>query len=218
MTGYADNDDAARDVDLTIYGGFHASTDDDLPPNTKTVLLLGPNGPDFWDTIHDAPEFSDGQDDPLDRWSTRIIGNLAKSLGAHPVFPFSGPPYQPFIAWATRSGRCFSSPVGLLVHDETGLMLSYRGALALTDRIELPETRANPCETCAGTPCITACPVGAMTPEGYDVPACKTFLGTPAGLDCMTQGCAVRRACPVSQSFGRRPAQSAFHMKAFNPS
>ena len=86
MTGYADNDDAARDVDLTIYGGFHASTDDDLPPNTKTVLLLGPNGPDFWDTIHDAPEFSDGQDDPLDRWSTRIIGNLAKSLGAHPVF------------------------------------------------------------------------------------------------------------------------------------
>ncbi|NBR88334.1 MAG: hypothetical protein EBS68_00235 [Rhodobacteraceae bacterium] len=69
------------------------------------------------------------------------------------------------------------------------------------------------CPTCA-QPCTTACPIGALTPAGYDVPRCRAYIATPEGAPCLTQGCAVRRACPVSA--GRRlPEQSAWHMEQF---
>ena len=62
--------------------------------------------------------------------------------------------------------------------------------------------------------CTTACPVDALKPDAYDVPACKADLDRP-GNDCRARGCAVRRACPVSQAHARAEAQSAFHMGYF---
>jgi epoxyqueuosine reductase len=58
--------------------------------------------------------------DPIDRWSRRVIGHMACDLGAKALFPFGGPPWHPFIAWAKRSGRAWESPVGFLVHDRAG--------------------------------------------------------------------------------------------------
>ncbi len=184
------------------------------PEGVDTLVLLGPLEPGFWKVFSGAPEYQDGQPDPLDRWSARVIGALADNLGAQPFFPFGGPPYQPFIQWAQQSGRAHMSPVGLLVHDTAGLMVSYRGALGFADRIESPPPSLSPCFSCADKPCLTACPVDAFGSGSYDVPACKTDLDRP-GNDCMEKGCAVRRACPVSQSYGRVEAQSAFHMRAF---
>jgi epoxyqueuosine reductase QueG len=106
--------------------------------------------------------------------------------------------------------------VGLLVHDKAGLMISYRGALALKDRLALPSPPPSPCTSCTHQPCTRSCPVSALSPEAYDVPACKSFLDTPAGLDCHGRGCAARRACPVSRAYGRAEAQSAFHMQSFH--
>ena len=163
-----------------------------------------------------GPEYGDGAPNPLDRWSTRVIGALAEAFGATALFPFGGPPYQPFYAWALRSGRAWASPVTLLVHDRAGLMVSYRGALALPARLRLPSApAAAPCATCA-RPCLAACPAGALTGAGYDLPACHRFLDTPAGGDCLSCGCAVRRACPVSQSYDRVAEQSAYHMRLFH--
>ena len=131
-----------------------------------------------------------------------MLGGWARELDARAVFPSDGPPYAPFIAWAKASGRAHSSPVGLLVHDTAGLMISYRGALGFAERIEAPAPPPNPCETCQTRPCLTACPVDAFASGSYDVAACKTDLDRP-GNDCMTRGCAVRRACPVSRDYGR---------------
>jgi hypothetical protein len=150
----------------------------------------------------------------LDRWSTRVIGDLAKHLNAQAFFPFGGPPHQPFVQWALASGRAHVSPVGLLVHDAAGLMVSYRGALGFGHRIELPEAPPSPCETCETRPCLRACPVDAFGPGGYDVATCKADLDRREN-DCMARGCAVRRACPASRSYGRVEEQSAFHMRAF---
>ncbi len=182
-----------------------------------TLLLLGP-GTDFWPIFSTSPERADGAADPLDRWSARVAGALAETLGARALFPFGGPPYQPFLAWARRSGRAWPSPVGMLVHAEAGLFISYRAALAFSSRIAAvepwAEPAAMPCPTCAA-PCLTACPVGALTGAGYDLPRCHAFLDTPAGADCLDRGCRVRRACPVG-ALARSPAQSAFHMAAFH--
>lgn len=200
---------------LMVMGAFHPQPGDDLPDDILTLVMLGPQGDTFWDHVQAQPEW-DGAPDPVDRWSRRVIGGMACDLGGKAYFPFGGPPWRPFIHWARRTGRAWASPVTILVHDVAGLFVSYRGAIGLHDRLDLPPASARPCDTCEGRPCLAACPVGALTGAGYDVPACHAYLDTGPGQDCMTRGCAVRRACPVSQSYGRVAEQSAYHMRLFH--
>lgn len=204
---------AARDG-LTVLGAFHPGPADDAPAGTGTLLLLGPDPAGFWPLFEASPEFADSGPDPLDRWSARVIGAMAAEVGGTAVFPFGGPPYAPFLAWARRSGSAWSSPVGLLVHVRLGLFVSFRGALALPGRLALPAAAACPCDGCAA-PCRDACPAGALGPGGYDVPTCHAWLDTAAGVSCFRTGCAVRRACPVGET--RQPAaQTGFYMTAFH--
>lgn len=213
---YATLCDAAKRRHLTILGGFHPKSTDGTPEGCKTLLMLGPDEPSFWPAFNNSPEWQDGAPDPMDRWSGRVIGSWASDIEATPLYPFGGPPFEPFYSWALRTGRIHASPVQLLVHDQAGLFVSFRGALALPFHMDLPPSPAPPCSSCAKQPCQTACLADALTPVGYDVPKCKTFLNTTEGQQNMAQGCNVRRSCPVSQRFGRLPAQSAYHMQQFN--
>lgn len=199
---------------LAVFGGFHPGPDDGAPPGTRTLLLIGPDEPGFWPRFTADPEWQDGRPDPMDRWSRRVIGRIACDLAAKAVFPFGGPPFAPFYRWALASGRAWASPVHLLVHDRAGLMVSYRGALALKRHLDLPPPPPCPCDGCP-RPCLSACPATALTGAGYDVPACRTWLAT-SGTDCLAAGCQVRRACPVAQSYGRVESQSAYHMSMFH--
>jgi hypothetical protein len=215
MTGLAEIDATLATHHLEVLGGFHPGPGDGAPDGCRTLLMIGPREPGFWDHVTAEPEFADGRPDPLDRWSRRVIGRLACDMGGKALFPFGGPPWQPFIAWAQRTGRAHVSPVTLLVHDRAGLMVSFRGALALRARLDLPPAPPQPCDGCA-RPCETACPVGALGTAGYDVAACHAFLDTEAGQECLNRGCRARRACPVSERYGRREAQSAYHMARFH--
>ena len=162
-----------------------------------------------------SAEYSDGGDDPLDRWSRRVIGDLALTYGARVTFPSDGPPYAPFVDWALKSGRFWQSPVGMLVHDRAGLMISIRGAMSFYTPVNIVNPMAaSPCGPCSA-PCKTACPVDALRGHSYDVASCKAHIQTTEGAECLTGGCLARRACPVSQTQGRLPAQSEFHMRAF---
>lgn len=199
---------------LDVFGTFHTN-DDDGPGPGKTIVLLGPKEPGFWAHFHSTKEWKDNSPDPIDRWSKRVITEIAITLDAEPRFPFSKPA-EPFLSWALRTGRAWSSPVHLLVHDTAGLWVSFRGALILDERLDLPPPQTSPCSTCIDKPCLAACPTSALTSEGYDVPACHSFLNTPEGADCISSGCAVRRACPISQGYKREPAQSAYHMEQFH--
>ncbi len=199
---------------LAVFGGFHADGQPGLPPGTETLLLIGPAEPGYWAHLTAQPEWQDGRPDPVDRWSRRVIGRLACDLGAKARFPFGGPPWHPFYDWALASGRAWASPLRLLVHDRAGLMVSYRGALALRQRIVLPPPSARPCDDCT-RPCETACPVNVFGAGGYDTAACHAWLAGP-GNDCMAEGCRARRACPMSQAYGRVAEQSAYHMRQFH--
>ena len=199
---------------LEVLGGFHPEDGEaGLPAGTRTLLLIGPSEPGFWAHVREQADWT--HPDPIDHWSRQVIGSIACDLGAKAVFPFGGPPYHPFYAWALRSGRVWDSPVKLLVHATQGLLVSFRGALALKSRVELPPSAVKPCDTCP-KPCLTACPVAALTGAGYDVPACHAFLDQRQGSDCLSGGCLVRRACPVSRTYARLPAQSAYHMSRFH--
>lgn len=186
------------------------------PAPLTTLILIGPKGgADWWRHVTASPEWQDGTPDPLDRWSKRVLGGLAARWDGLALFPSDGPPYPPFFRWAQESGAVWQSPVGMLVHAQAGLWVSFRGALAVPFRVGLQATE-NPCLTCAAEPCRTACPVGALSREGYDVTACHAYLDTEAGKDCLSGGCRARRACPASQSHARLSDQSAYHMSRFH--
>lgn len=197
---------------LDISGSFAITAADGLPRASGSLLLISPDGAHFWDYFTASAEYLDGTPDPLDRWSRRIGDQIAQDCGALALYPFGGPPHHPFYDWALRTGRAYAAPIGLLVHDQAGLFISYRMALLVPWHSPAAPTQQRPCDACA-RPCTTACPVSAFA-IGYDVAACKNHLRHAAGQDCMTTGCAARRACPIGQH-GRPAAQSAFHMKAF---
>ncbi|MEO1537658.1 MAG: ferredoxin [Pseudomonadota bacterium] len=205
--------DRASDAALDVIGVCHTEPEDGL--GKGTLALLGPKEPGFWVHVQRSPEFLDGASEPLDRWSHLVVTRIARDVGGSPLFPF-GEPARPFISWALRSGRAWVSPVGLLVHDVAGLLVSYRGAVLFDEVLPLGPTPERPCDACVEKPCLTACPVGALGKEGYDLATCHSYLDIPGGRPCMSGGCLVRRACPVSQSYPRTPAQSAFHMRAFH--
>ncbi|PTV95718.1 hypothetical protein C8J27_10345 [Rhodobacter aestuarii] len=181
----------------------------------ETILLLAPDEPGFWPHVTAQPEFADGARDPLDRWSRRVIEAMATAHGGRAILPSDGPPYAPFFQWALGSGQAFASPVQMLVHARMGLWTSFRGALALPERLPQPAPAANPCPKC-DAPCATACPVNAFGAGGYDTAACHNFLNTSGGEICLSGGCLARRACPLSESYGRLASQSAWHMRQFH--
>jgi len=208
---------------LAFRGAFHPAADDDPPrvPGSDpvgTIVLVGFVGSRNWPAFARSPEAADGLPDPLDRWSRRVVSKLAEGAGATALFPFGGPPWLPFVKWAWRAEPVHPSPLSLLIHPDWGLWHSYRGALAFAESLDLQpaDDRPSPCDSCAAKPCLTACPVDAFRPEGYDVAACKSHIRSPAGADCMDQGCRARRACPVGAAYGSDEAR--FHMSAFRDS
>lgn len=201
---YAEIEAAAGALHLTPLGGFHRGG--------QTTVLLGPKEPGFWAYVTEEPAFRSGGSDPLDAWSRSAISALSSALQATPAFPFGGPPFEPFIALALDSGEAWQSPVGLIVHKDAGLLVSYRGALVFDRLIDLPAPAERPCDTCVDKPCLSACPVDALGSGGYDVPRCKAHIATDP---VCRAGCRVRLSCPISKAFGRAADQTAFHMAAF---
>ena len=211
---FAEVGEAAEASGLALRGGLRLAQAERVG-EARTLLLLGFVGSDGWSAFAASAEAMDGQAHPLDRWSRRVVGGLAARFGATALFPFDGLPYFPFQAWGARAEPLYPSPLGLFIHPRYGLWHSYRGALAFAEALDLPEREQgpSPCESCLGRPCLSACPVGAFTQAGYDVPACADWLRGGAGGACLSGGCLARRACPVGRA--QAPAQAAFHMAAF---
>lgn len=197
---------------LAVVGAVHPGPVDGAPPGTQTLLLIGADGARMWPVFAAAPEYADAAPDPLDRWSRRVLDRVAAAHGATALYPFTGPPWQPFLRWAAIGERTRPSPVKMPVSPSRGLWAAYRGALALPRRLALAaEARSDPCLACPA-PCLSACPVDAFAGPAYDVVACVGHAAGPQGSACR-EGCLVRRACPV----GEAPlgAQRRFHMAAF---
>lgn len=199
---------------LSLVGAFHPAEGDGLPDEIGTLLLLGPAGPAMWQAFGAAAEAADGRPDPLDRWSRRVIEALARRVDGTAFFPFGGPPWLPFQRWAARGEGAVVSPVAMQATPGRGLWASYRGALGLRARLSLPPSpHASPCLGCPA-PCLSACPVGALSAGTYDIPACIDHVLGEAGTACRG-GCLVRASCPAGAAMEPPAGQRAFHMAAF---
>jgi ferredoxin len=199
---------------LSYRGAFHAEAGE---APAETLVLVGFVGAENWSAFTISPEAADSRLNPLDRWSTRVVSAIARSVGATPLFPFDGPPFLPFQRWAQKAEPVHPSPLGILIHPDWGLWHAYRGALAFAEHIDLPppDLRPSPCDNCADRPCLSACPVGAFTSAGFAVSACAMHIAAPSGAECMNNGCLARRACPIGPAYRHVPRQARFHQRAF---
>ena len=213
--------DAIEAEGFTPLGWFDPEPADGVPElesgcPVASAVLVGNAGPAMFARF--AAE-RDVARDRLDDWCRDVLGRLAQRLGAGVHFPFDAPPL-PFPTWARRAGAGHASPLGLNIHPRSGLWHAYRALLTFPRRLPLPrpDLGAHPCRTCAGRPCLAACPVGAFTNPGYDVAACARHIASRDGTDCMAGGCLARHACPVGPAYAYGPRQAGFHMRAFQRS
>lgn len=185
----------------------------------RAALLVGWHGREGWAAFSASEERRDGRPDPLDRWSRRVIEEIAEAFGGRAVFPFEGPPHLPFQRWAMRAEGLASSPLGLLIDAEVGLWHAFRGAIVTAEDLgPEAEPQVSPCATCAGRPCLSACPADAFDGAGYAVDRCHAFLESHAGGLCRTDGCRARDACPIGRRHRYAPDQIRFLMSAFRAS
>lgn len=202
-----------RRAGFTPLGWFTPQPEDNVPEGARFLILIGNAGPDMFRKFQkEAASFGHS----LDRWTEAVVGQLAETLAARAIYPFGKPP-APFLTWARRAGAGHQSPLGLNIHPTYGLWHAFRAALVFDVAFDLPPVSAgaHPCESCAGKPCLSACPVGAFDGRSYDVGRCADHIASAAGEDCMAYGCLARRACPVGRGFTYEPAQAGFHMQAF---
>jgi len=199
---------AARDEDALplLAGGLPA----------RALALVGNVGSSFWPAFSASPESCDGRNDPLDRWSRRVGEEAAQRCGGLALFPFGGPPHYPFQRWASRTGRLFASPVGLLVDPEYGLWHAFRFAIALPCAADAATpAAASPCTSCRTRPCLSACPVTAFVEGEYRMRRCVDHLAGNADAQCWRIGCLARHACPVGRAQRYLTPHANFHMSAF---
>jgi hypothetical protein len=210
----------AEGAGLAVRGAFHPSVGEfaQLPSQAHqgTLVLLGFTGSEQWPFFEKSPEAADGRPHPLDRWSRRVIGALAREFEARDFYPGDSP-IVPFQQLAMRCESVYPTPIGLLIHPRWGLWHSYRGGLVFPTRLSLPERLSlpSPCDSCDTKPCLSTCPVGAFDSSGYQLEGCLQHVSSREGADCRGHGCRARRACPVGSEPGYAPEQSRFHMNAF---
>lgn len=218
----------AGESGLVLRGGFGIDISDSIPlPDSGDehglLLLFGQVGSDLWRYFAQSPEYNDGAADPLDRWSHRIGSSLAGKLGGRALFPFEGPPWYPFGRWAQRAERIRPSPLGILLHPQSGLWHAYRFAIVLPasaerllelSRMHRASTR-HACDQCTDKPCLTACPVHAFADGNYDVAACAAYLQQNEHAACHRLGCLARAACPEGRAASYEPEHRQFHMRQF---
>lgn len=214
--------DALAPLGMALRGGFVAESDSELPllrsgEPARAVLLIGNIGDAMWPAFAESGARTRFSAHPMDHWTKEALDPVAARVGATALYPSEGPPYHPFQRWAARAEPVHVSPLRIFIHPTYGLWHAYRAAFLLAEDpgIQPRQDAASPCATCAARPCLSTCPVGAFTENGFDDKRCTRHVDSAAGSECRDNGCLARRACPVGREYSYPPAQMAFHMEAF---
>jgi epoxyqueuosine reductase QueG len=191
-----------------------------LVPEARSVVVLGNGGGAFWRAYRAAVAREPGRAeraDPLDAFTrevvTQAIDGLGDGLGVggRIVFPFEfGTVPVSFMTLAACAGLGTPSLLGVLIHPEWGPWMALRAAWFPPLLLEAPRPADgfDPCPSCVERPCIAACPAGAVSGFGWDVPRCVAHRLSTAD-DCGL-GCHARLACVIGPEH-RYPVEALAH-------
>ena len=177
----------------------------------RQLILFGHAGRRFWQALEAGGLCGSDPVDSASRasvfaWADAHLAGVRHRL-VYPALPDSAALPLNLGALGDWLGWQRPSPLGLGIHPSWGTWFAYRAAL-LADSA-LPVTRPtpvpNPCESCLGQPCLTACPAGATALTGFRVEACVGYRLRPAS-PCAGD-CPARRACPVGREHAYSEAQ-----------
>jgi hypothetical protein len=187
-----------------------------LLPEAKTAIVIGNGGGAFWaafrDHCHAHPEHEQ-EPDPVDAFTRRAIeAAIATSTDTggptRLLYPFRYPtdPVS-FMRLAECAGLGRPSLVGVLVHPVFGPWIALRAALLvpLTLAAPRPAEGFDPCPGCTERACVDACPAGAVTAAGWDVPRCAAHRLQPE--DPCALRCHARFDCVIGRAH-RYPAEA----------
>ena len=109
MTSYQDIAALCQKEGLEVLSGLHPEGTEHVPEGTLTLLLLGPDEPHFGRSFK-RRQNGDGQADPMDRWSTRVITQIAQRLGGQALFPLVALRFCPFTHGHSGQGVSLNLP------------------------------------------------------------------------------------------------------------
>ena len=73
---------------LDIVGYFNPDRSDNVCSKVRTILLIGPKEPFFWDVFKKSSEYKNNKENPLDRWSKKTIEEIAIKFECKIIFSF----------------------------------------------------------------------------------------------------------------------------------
>ena len=73
---------------LDIVGSFNPDRSDNVCSKLRTILLVGPKEPFFWDVFKKSSEYRDNKENPLDRWSKKNDRRNCNKIECEIIFSF----------------------------------------------------------------------------------------------------------------------------------
>lgn len=185
----------------------------DLPENLRATLrphagetqliLLAHAGRLLWEKVQaaDLPGT-----DPIDDYTAACVHKFftAHNISSRLLYP--GPAAVNLQAFGRLAGWHHAAPFMVGIDADWGSWFAYRALIVAASDFPLSavQEKTHPCLSCAATPCIAACPAGALQPE-FSLAACADYR-LQENSAC-ADNCLARRACPVGREHGYTVAQ-----------
>ncbi|HVN28954.1 MAG TPA: hypothetical protein VMT64_10735 [Candidatus Binataceae bacterium] len=190
-----------------------------IAPRTKSIIVIGNGGGAFWQSFKQHVEKNAGwtaRDNPLDDFTRFVIERdvmpILSNVAHTVVYPFmsSGPTLN-FMEAGKAAGLSGPSIIGVVVHPTYGPWVAFRAAILIDVELDTPGEAYgfDPCPSCSARSCISACPAGAVTLSGWDIPKCLTHR-VEVEADC-TPRCHARVGCVLGPEHRYPDDELAYH-------
>ena len=190
-----------------------------LSPTYQRLVLLCGGGRQFWRRFgeENARDWV-ASENPLDQFCEREVERLSTPLRTvDPSLVTAYPFKHPRQVWGVQSlleGTALGQPApyGIGQDPRFGPWWAVRGILLTSLPLPLSSLpKFSACQFCTDTPCVSACPAGAVRREGFLWRECAQYR-----LDELTcrEDCPARVACPMGATFRYGLAQTRHHYRA----
>lgn len=162
----------------------------------RRLVLVGHGGRRMWQVLQERGLRTAN---PIDEYSITLTRQFIRDfLDGPPVFwLYPNTDYiVPLQQLGEAVGWSYPSPLGSGISPTYGVWFAYRAAFLTSADLPLmqDDPAPSPCMTCAEKPCLSACPVGAVRLDAFNIEGCVSYR-LRADTPCADR-CLARLACP----------------------